>query len=435
MKREKLIWLARWALPAVGLWAAFAAVFWQRLDPDFGWHLEAGRYIWQHGVPAHDIFTYTAASFPWIDHEWLSDVLTAGLYALGGFALVAGVFAAVWTAAIMLATRLRQWPVYALGFVAVAADAVARANAWTALFLALLLWMIERRWRWPVVALFAVWANLHGGFAIGLVALAMAVVRDRRYLWVLGASLLATCVNPYGPGLYVEIWRTLTDPNLRSHISEWRPLTVGVLSGFYIVVFLFVVLASKWRYQFALPALLLAASVSSQRQFPLFVVASLGVIAQGYEQAMGMLGVKRGWKVYLLPVMATALALVPVVKIWENPHNDLPDQGVANLRQTPCRGNVFNDYDFGGYVIWQLPGTKVYIDGRMPSWEHPGGSYMKDWTRVLADSEFARSEFERYNVGCALLDKKRARLIKQLVAEGWGVSAKDPTAVLLRRPE
>jgi hypothetical protein len=419
-------------VPALALFALLLAVFLRRLDPDFGWHLQAGRYILQHGVPAHDIFSYTAPNFPWINHEWLSDVLLAVLQA-GGFWLVAAVFAAVWTAAIMLAAGRRMWLVYAFGLAAVIADAVARPNAWTALFFALLLWMLRRGVRWPIVALFALWANLHGGFVIGLLAVAVAAVRERQYWPVLGAAVLATFVNPYGPTLYVEIWRTLTDTQLHSQIKEWEPLRVGPLYGFYIVAFLFVVMASKWRYEFVLPVLLLAASVSSQRQFPLFVVASLGLIGEGYRKLAKLLNVETGWRSYLIPAVITVLALVPVGKIVANPHNELPDKAMADLRAHPCRGQVFNEYDYGGYIVWQLPGTRVYIDGRMPSWRQGAVDYLANWKQVLGDEKFARRELAHYDVNCALVEVKHDRLADQLKRDGWRVAADDGFALLLRR--
>ncbi len=430
----KLAWKL-WLLPCLGLFALFFAVFARRMDPDFGWHLQAGRYILVHGIPAHDIFSYTAPNFRWIDHEWLSDAVTAALYGLGGFGLVAGVFAAAWTAAVMLAARSRRWPVLALGFAAVAAIAVARPNAWTALGFALLLWLLDRGYRWPVVALFAAWANLHGGFVVGLAAVAWAAVRDRRYWWVLGAAVLATFVNPYGPRLYLEIWRTLTDSNLRYNVGEWRPLSIDVLNGFYIVLYLFLMGATGWRQRkFALPLALLASAVGSLRQFPLFVLASLREMAEGYEQGLRFLKVRGGWRAALLPIVATGLAAVPAAKIALDPHNDLPYREVADLRAAPCSGRVFNEYDFGGFIIWQLPGVKVYIDGRMPSWRSGSTDYFANWRRVLNSAQTADREFERYDVRCAMLERKHSRLVKQLEGEGWRVTSQDGLALVLRRP-
>lgn len=398
--------------------------------------------MWAHGVPVHDVFSYTATSFPWVDHEWLSDILTAGLYAAGGLGLVAAWFATVWTAAIVLAVRTMVhrpvWPVYALGFAAIAADAVARPNAWTALGLAVVLWATHRGgWRghrrWWLVAVFGLWANMHGGFAIGLVALAIAVVRDRGYLPILVWCGVATLINPYGTGVYVEIWRTISDTQLHSTIGEWQPLSIGVVNGFYIAVWLFVAMAGRWRYELVLPVMLLLGSVGSQRQFPLFVVASLGLLAEGYGRMAGLLHLERGWRAWVLPVLATALAVVPVVKIVEHPHNDWPVRGLTSLRERPCEGRIFNDYNFGGLLLWHVPGAQVYIDGRMPSWREGEVSYMVNFRRVLDETDFARAEFERYGVKCALLEKQHGRLIKQLVAEGWRVDVKDEYAVLLRQ--
>jgi hypothetical protein len=258
-------------------------------------------------------------------------------------------------------------------------------------------------------------------------------VRERRYWPVLGASVLATFVNPYGPFLYVEIWRTLTDTQLHSHIKEWEPLRVGPLYGFYIVTFLFVVMAAKWRYEFVLPVLLLAASVSSQRQFPLFVIASLGLIGEGYRKLVKLVNAESGWRSYLVPAAITVLALVPVWKIAANPHNELPDKAMADLRSQPCRGHVFNEYDYGGYIVWQLPGTKVYIDGRMPSWRQGSVDYLANWKAVLGDEGSAHREFAKYDVDCALVEVKHDRLVGQLKREGWRVAADDGFAVLLRR--
>src|SRR4051812_10798096 len=82
-----------WVVPGAALFAVIFAAFAVRLDPDFGWHLQSGRYILAHGIPAHDIFTYTASNFAWINHEWLSDLLIVGLVALGGYTAVAAAFA------------------------------------------------------------------------------------------------------------------------------------------------------------------------------------------------------------------------------------------------------------------------------------------------------------------------------------------------------
>jgi hypothetical protein len=50
------------------------------IDPDFGWHLQMGNLILHKGIPQTDPFTYTMPSYPFVDHEWLTDVFIALAY-------------------------------------------------------------------------------------------------------------------------------------------------------------------------------------------------------------------------------------------------------------------------------------------------------------------------------------------------------------------
>lgn len=432
-------WLAR-SWRKLGLTAALFGFFYValqgRIDPDFGWHLEAGRYMLAHGVPYHDIFSYSAPNFPWINHEWLSDVLMAAAYNWAGYWLVAAVAAALWTGAIIIAARSWRWVVLALGFAAVISFTGVRPNAWSALFLAVTLEMIRRHWRWPLIPLFVLWANLHGGFVIGFIAVLFAAWKDRKYLWVLAASIPATFLNPYGPHMYVEIWRTLGDSELRRYVTEWRPLQVEPLSGLYIVIFIFTAVALGWRkWTYALPGFLLASSVSSLRQFPLFVISSLHLVADGYEALLKYLNIQRGWKHWLLIGLATALMVAPTYKILIDPQNGIPEAEIADLTARPCPGNIYNEYDFGGFIVWMMPGTKVFIDGRMPSWKDGSHSYLMEWYEVLGSTEAAHKAFAKYDIQCAMLQRRHARLVKQLLDEGWVVTAHDRSAVVLRRTQ
>jgi len=95
---------------------------------------------------------------------------------------------------------------------------------------------------------------------------------------------------------------------------------------------------------------------------------------------------------------------------------------------------LFNDYDFGGYLIWQLPQTKIYIDGRMPSWKYTGENYLANWMRDLTDVRARNSDFAQYNIGCVLIRPKHAEIVRDLKADGWTVTSADAQAILLRRP-
>src|SRR5579859_3160426 len=44
-------------------------------DPDFGFHIQEGNYILHHGIPATDPFSYSMPSYPYVDHEWLTNII------------------------------------------------------------------------------------------------------------------------------------------------------------------------------------------------------------------------------------------------------------------------------------------------------------------------------------------------------------------------
>jgi hypothetical protein len=171
------------------------------------------------------------------------------------------------------------------------------------------------------------------------------------------------------------------------------------------------------------------------RQFPLFVLASLGVLGEEYERIRQLMSVKPGWTKLVMPVAALVVLMIPVGAIMRHPDNQSPAAQVAQLRAQPCRGNLFNDYDFGGYLIWKLPHTKIYIDGRMPSWKAAGEDYLANWKRDLTDREARNRDFARYEVGCVLIRPKHTQIVRELKQDGWRVTSADGRAVLLRRPD
>ncbi|MGD0523485.1 MAG: hypothetical protein ABSA43_02930, partial [Candidatus Microgenomates bacterium] len=81
------------------------------LDPDFGWHLKMGQLITSSGIPATDPFSYTMANFPFVDHEWLSNIYIYFLYNhIGqlGLALIFGVMA---TASLVICLPKKSQPI------------------------------------------------------------------------------------------------------------------------------------------------------------------------------------------------------------------------------------------------------------------------------------------------------------------------------------
>src|ERR1700704_7015941 len=65
-------------------------------DPDVWWHLRTGQLILQnHSLFHTDPYSFTRFGQPWINHEWLSEVLLFGLYRVAGFGGLTGAFVVV----------------------------------------------------------------------------------------------------------------------------------------------------------------------------------------------------------------------------------------------------------------------------------------------------------------------------------------------------
>lgn len=247
----------------VAVWGVFLAIGVFRLDPDFGWHVKMGEYIEKYGIPAKDPFTYTMPNFDYIDHAWLTSVLMGWGYRVMGKAGLAAVFATMTMGVLGLAVGGRKrWatvPVL-LGSILLLGRGGVRPQVIDWLFLAGMVRWYEsreawRKWRWVFPVVMGVWANLHGGFAVGLVVMLAAVgirsLVERKVnlvdVAVWGLGIVGAGVNPYGVRVWYEVWLTMSDGGLRWSIAEWQPFFVTVEPAFWMLaVFCFM---GMWRYR------------------------------------------------------------------------------------------------------------------------------------------------------------------------------------------
>lgn len=436
------------------LFAIFYLLAWKRLDPDFGWHLVSGNYFRAHGIPSHDIFTYTARNFPWVDHEWGNDVIVSVVYGWGGYDLLAGLYGLVWSASLIIVAGRTRLFTLLVAAAAMLPYAGIRPVAWTVLLFAIALKVLrarDHRWRWVLPVLLLVWANLHGGFIVGLaVILYYALIeRNWRLLPILVLSLLATFVNPYGPGLYVEVARTLFDPTLHSQIREWTPLLFFWSTRPFIFLWgagAILFFGLSWHKWLHLSSFLLLAAVSATRNVPLFVIAATGELDEFISSARQKLPhrMDSGRQATLIVIVAIVLVSLGYGYYasfwpWQDRQAGYPLAAVAYLKQNGCEnGNIFNDYNYGGFLIWKLPKLPVYIDGRMPSWKDPSSQkYMTRYLNLLEHPKHYKAEFNRYDIRCALLVRAPARqaMIARLERDNWRVAVVTSSSVLLLAPQ
>ena len=226
-------------------------------DPDVWWHLRSGQLIVQtHTVFHTDPYSFTRFGQPWIDHEWLSQVLMFSLYRLAGWGgLIAG-FGAVIAAAFMVVFLRCPGRPYVAGVITLL-GAFASAPSWgvrpqmlTMLLASVLLLILERSYQrpkllWWTPVLMLLWVNLHAGYAVGLALMTLFLVGDgldvafgfelgiparaRFRALILAVVVCAVVVplNPYGAALYAYPFR---DASFASHAELYRRVAFAQLS-------------------------------------------------------------------------------------------------------------------------------------------------------------------------------------------------------------
>jgi len=372
------------------------------IDPDTMWQVTVGQWIIDHhAVPHTDVYSFTMRGQPWISTQWLAQVLFAKAYSIAGWAgpvvLTSAALAATFALfARFLSRRLTDSTtmVFVAGALAVSSPhLLARPHVLVMPFM--VMWAIgliaaaDRRTApsFRLLPLMTLWANLHGGFVFGLALIApigldavlSADAKARKPLilrWaVFGvAALVASCITPYGWNALLASKKILELGGALSLIMEWRPpdfgsigaLEICLLAGIGLALFRGVTLPPM-RILLLLGLLHMALAQWRASELlaligPLVLATPLAGQIGGNETAGPVPSSMRGLLVASVAIFLSVgtVAYAAVHPFQPHPHG-APAAAVAELKKfNPT--HVFNDYDFGGYLI--ANGVAPFIDGR-----------------------------------------------------------------------
>jgi hypothetical protein len=385
-------------------------------DPDLWGHVAFGRaMLATHHLALHDPYSYSAPGHLWLNHEWLSELLMGGIYNLGGvvglklmkFACCAAVIVAL---ALGLAETdspmTVQLLVMLVAGVSIAPQIQFRPQLFTFVMLAGLLALLTRftyRGKAPLpfaIPMMWIWANLHGGFIIGLAALAIfSAVRVTTDLiggrgpWVgaklfaiLAVSTLVTLANPYGPGGWQAVAHAITNPRTREVIEDWQPLLSSLWATWrqnhvaalpdIVAIAMFVALAVTWILNprcgdLAIAAVALAmivAAVIAMRNVPLAVLATGIVLAQHssrfFEHAQPYYW-SRLSQFILVAAGVTIMTASGLLSARMRAGSPKPVGAISFMQAHRLSGNLLSGFAWGEYLIWhESPESKVFMDGR-----------------------------------------------------------------------
>jgi hypothetical protein len=369
-------------------------------DPDLWGHTRFGLdMLATHTLPSDDPYSFTQ-DIPWINHEWLSELIMGGAYRAAGpiglvvlkaalvatfFALMAGAYAS--------ASPLVSGPaLFLVAWGTAYVTSTLRPQLWTLIGVALIcrLLMTAPRpwWLLALPTLFVVWVNMHGGWIVGagllVVWTSVQICRRGAPRALIAAvallSGLATLVNPYGWQMWAFLAGTV---RMSRDITEWRPLlTLPVLDWMpwlLVVIGVTVCAFSKPRpplERLAMTAMLAYAALRVARTAPLCVVAAVllmrpSVLATRFNVPLTFdppsRSALRGLTVALLAlvvisgaVMTRLARCIPIAGDWS------PDLVAGQaLIESNVRGKMVTWFDWGEYTLWHLGGgLRVSMDGR-----------------------------------------------------------------------
>ena len=471
------------------LFAAAVLRGWQAVntDGDLGRHLRVGETILQRGgLFYEDLFSWTMAGQRFVPYEWLSEVLFALAHRAAGIAgavaLTALVIAGSYLLLVLLLRRLGVDPLLAF-LVAVAAGLVgafhwlARPHVFTFLGTVSLLWLIEgadrgrpalpRLARLGLTALlFAVWANLHGGFLFGLVLLAMYLAGDAiasrellpRHAALFLAALLGTMLNPVGPALLGHVTGYLGETFLVDTTLEYRsPDFHGWIGRAFLAMLLLMIGAlalSRQPVRLRWLVVILGTSafaLHSVRNVPLWALTALPLAAMhldGEWRALpsrvltrlreGFAGADR----MLAPGTWSALAALMLMVLAGNggrwgraqliqdrfDPTVFPVEAVARARATGLDGRLFNELGWGGYLLYAWPEQKVFIDGQTDFY---GEELSREYVALRSGKTGSEQRLEERGIRVVLIPPD-APLRASIERGPWEELYKSDAAVLLR---
>jgi hypothetical protein len=301
-----------------------------------------------------------------------------------------------------------------------------------------------RRWALPAcLAVIALWANFHGAFVVGIGLLACEAAggwlearRDatlRPYAWRLTASTLgaplAACLNPLGFRQLVHPLVYMAHPEIYAGNNEWmRPdfLHLPLMLATFGLLALALATGARLRPGHLLRVVLFGALfLTAIRHLPLVTIVVVPVLALAATEA----GKGPGWRAFWdpgsvagIPRRSRAVLVLLVLagiaglsgakfigvvpRFDERPSRALPEAHVRFLAAHAVRGNGFNAYGFGGFLMFRMyPQERVFMDGRNDLY---GTFRARVYNRILFTEpgwgELWTDAVARYDIGWVLVD-------------------------------
>lgn len=456
-------------------------------DGDTGYHIRTGELIaktWQ--VPHIDPYSYHTPPLRWTAHEWLSELIMGLIYHLFGLTGVVVFFSFI--------LALTHWLLYQalrrlsgdlllctlatlLACATSSTHWLARPHAFSLLFT--VIWCDHLNRFQPgrrsglvfFPAMMLAWVNLHGGYFIGLILIVVHFTgnlieaigaptgkswqKAKSLLTLLIACILVCMINPQGPKILLFPLRLASDHFVMDSVTEFlSPNFHDFLPFKYMLLALIGTLAlSRSALSITdagLMVLLSCMSLYSVRHVSLFAIVLAPVLLKTTARALdrlppaalrfyqircqNMKAVDANVKSWVWPSAATSLVLALAVSgaiSYRFDEKVFPVKAVEFLKREPIPGRMFNDDEFGDYIIFAAwPTYRVYIDGRSDMY---GERYAGDYFKVARVLPGWKEILKKYDIGWVIFDTQSPLSAALSDQSDWRSIYSDPVATIFVR--
>ena len=426
--------------PVLFILTVFVIFFIPQSDVDFGWHYKCGELLLSANGCIDNTFTYYLADYKWAYPSFLFDgllFLTYNAFGFVGTSFISSILMSFFAFVLYKTSKLSKTVFIFFFFLATFFSLGVlkfglRPQIFTLIFLMLFFVLLKRlnnRRLLLIPVLFFVWVNTHAGFFLGplflilfifseLVLLLFKFIKKPNFqinyyyqnktlkglvllVFVASIAILATFVNPFSYGVYGEIIRHSKTP-LNMLIAEWtapRPYVIGTMTFLYLVFILLQFYNRKLiLFGTAVLTVALYLSITANRNVPIFFFSylvfleDLKLFSTKVDQTITFYGQKLLLNLFIVFI----LFFSPIIILNTIKASSL-DYYCSNYDiKYPCKAikflegkkvNIYNRYEWGGYLIWKLPKAKIYIDGRMPAWIDNGKSPYQVWLDIYQTKE------------------------------------------------
>jgi hypothetical protein len=441
-------------------------------DSDTLWQIKVGQWILDHGaMPYTDVHSFTRFGAPWMSSSWLSQVLYAAVHGSmdwAGPVILTSIAIATTVAVFIYLLGPNLGPVPAMLLVTLAllmsgTHFLARPHMLALpvllAFVGGLMGAADRRSHpsWLLLPLMALWANLHGGFLLGLALIGpigleavwcsdpkRRVVLAMRWALFAIAALVASCCTPYGWNTLLGATKILSLGKLLSLIWEWMPADFSSISFFEAALLGLIGIAFYRRLVLSVPRILLLLgliwmALTHARNIEVFAFLAPLVLAKPIAEQWGTgRNASAALSENRPPLFKVVLATLAVIVAGSAftgtflAHHSFsfvrsqPVEAVDVLKQRRAE-RIFSTAPVGGYLIFR--DIKAFVDGRA---ELYGEHFVMDYFDAIAgkDVETLLRLLETYQIDATLLSPTlpAAKLLDHVA--GWKRLYADKLAVI-----